>query len=35
MSQFAIRVDARIFELKDKHPAIFKAFDELKDVEYE
>lgn len=30
MSEFAVKVDARIYEPKDKHPMIFKAFEGLK-----
>lgn len=29
MAQFASQVDARLYEPKDKHPVIFKTFDEL------
>jgi len=30
MSEFAARVDARLYEPKDKHPTIFKTFEGLK-----
>lgn len=30
MSEFAAKVDARLYEPKDKHPKIFETFDALK-----
>lgn len=34
MSEFAARVDARLYEPKDKHPTIFKTFEGLKKGSY-
>lgn len=30
MTEFAVQIDARKYEPKDKHPTIFRAFEGLK-----